>query len=360
MKKLLGNDTVNMVQSIKKYYNLENEHRTNPMLDERFNKKKPKHVVLMVLDGLGHCFLNKTPFLQSKCVEKIDTVFPPTTACATITLQTGLYPCEHAWLGWAQYFKEHDATIELFSGINYSTGESHNLDELLHEIEFDRFYSNLKNSKAFFPIFDPNGYETFDLMLEATKKHIKSNEESFSYVYWNEPDSILHVDGGEGELSKRMLTYLDNAVKEFSNDLEDTMVLITADHGHIDVKGISLDDYPKITECFERMPSIEPRCVNMFIKDGYHEQFNEECNQLKQWFDFYTKEEFINTPFFNFNEKHHYKVDDFLGDYIMIAKDVYFFYGHKPVAEGENPIVFKSAHAGSTALEMEVPLIIID
>ncbi len=359
MKKLLENDSVNVIQSIKNYYNLGCEHSTHKRLDEKFNTSKPKHVVLMCLDGLGYSFLSKTPFLNTKVMDKIDTVYPPTTACATISLQTGLYPCEHGWIGWAQYYKEYDAVIELFSGHNYSTGEFHNPNEVNKDILFKPFYDDITNCKKFLPSFDPNGYDDFNDLLEGVKSHINNNETSFSYVYWNEPDHILHMDGADGVESIKVIKDIDEAIKKFSNNLKDTLVVITADHGHIDSEGLHLKDFPKLMECFKRLPSVEPRCINMFIKDDMHNQLKEECLKLSNDFDLYTKEEFINSDFFN-KGKMHFKINDFLGDYILIAKGKYFFFGHKPVDPTLPPLEFKSMHAGSTELEMEIPLIIIE
>lgn len=53
MKTLLDQNIVHLVQSIKKYYNLNNEHKTNEQLDELLKNTKPKHIVFMCLDGLG-------------------------------------------------------------------------------------------------------------------------------------------------------------------------------------------------------------------------------------------------------------------------------------------------------------------
>lgn len=351
----LNNNMVNLVQSIKKYYNLELQHETNSDLDSVFNNEKPRHVVLMCLDGLGACLLNKAPFLNSKLFQKINTVFPPTTACATITLQTGLYPCEHGWIGWSQYFKEFDAIIELFTGIDFYGGEKYEYSNVIKDINFTPFFNNIKNSKSFLPNFDINGFNTFNEMIDATKQHIKSNETSFSYVYWNQPDSILHETGCNSIESRTMIEDIDNVLNDFSTTLNDTMIIITADHGHINCDPIYLSDYPKLFECISKLPSIEQRCANLFVYENKNQTFLKEIKPLLKYFDLYTKEEFVKADFFCFG-KIHFKINEFLGDYILVGKDKYYLSIDRLSDKNK---VFKSSHAGLTKDEMEIPLIII-
>lgn len=50
-------------------------------------------------------------------------------------------------------------------------------------------------------------------------------------------------------------------------------------NAHMDSEGVSLEDYPKITECLVRMPSIEPRALNFFVKEEKRSQFEQEFNK---------------------------------------------------------------------------------
>ncbi len=353
MKKLLINDSVNTIQSIKKYYGLKQEHRSNENLDKIFEKEKPKHVVLMCLDGFGYNFLKHTPFLNSNVLEKVDTVFPPTTASATITLQTGLYPCEHGWIGWAQYFEEFDDTIELFTGNAFFNEKTYNYEDVIKDIKFDAFYNQIDNSKIFFSAADkfyPNNYPSVEAQLKAVNCHMNNFENSFSYVYWTEPDTTLHREGCKSKVVHDLLLDIDNQIKNNINDFNDTIIIITADHGHIDNKRFTFDQFEGLEECFLRKPCIEPRFTNFFLRDGYKEKFLNITKPLLPYFDLYTKEEFINSSFFN-NGTIHPKINKFLGDYVMIATDEY-------ILELKDKF-YASAHAGATALEMEIPLIVI-
>ncbi|MFI3251688.1 MAG: alkaline phosphatase family protein [bacterium] len=353
MKKLLAHDSVNTVQSIKKYYKLEQEHPSNPLLDEMFEKHKPKHVILMCLDGLGYSFLNHTPYFNENVLEKVDTVFPPTTACATITLQTGLYPCEHGWIGWSQYFKGFDDCIELFTGKSFYTDDVYDYNEVIKDIKFDAFYNHIENSKIYFPGADkfyPNNYETIKAQFDEVKKQINENENTFSYMYWNEPDGILHREGSKSQNVINLIKEIESQVKEGISLLEDVLVIVTADHGHIDNEIIEIRDHPEILECLVTKPSIEPRFTNFFIKEGYEKKFIDAINPFLDKFDLYSKEEFLNLEFFN-RGVHHFKINEFLGDYVLIANDKYIL--------NLKDKFYASAHAGCTEIEMEIPLIVI-
>lgn len=350
MKKLLNNDIVNLVQSIKKYYNLKQEYSSNEKVDEILSSNKPKHVVFVVLDGLGFNLINKAPFLNKNIIEKIDTVFPPTTACATITLQTGLYPCEHGWLGWCQYFEEWDDIIELFTGYGFYNRIKYPTDEIQKHITFKPYYENIKNNKIYFPKNIGGEATSFEEMLNIIKKDITNSDNSFSYAYWPEPDHVLHQKGENHTDTNSMIKHLDDLLEKFCNDLENTTIIVTADHGHIDTKSILLCEYPNILDCLKRLPSIEGRFANFFLEENCEEKFLESIEFLKPNFDIYKKEEFIKSDFFNLGV-HNKIVDKFLGDYQLVAKGEYIL--------EYNKVTFTSSHAGGTTQEMEVPLVII-
>ena len=83
------------------------------------------------------------------------------------------------------------------------------------------------------------------------------------------------------------------------NDLEDTLVLVTADHGHLDTGGVVITDCPDLCECLVRMPSIEPRALNLFVKDGMAEKFSRLFNEhFHDQFLLFSKREVIEKKLF--------------------------------------------------------------
>lgn len=343
-------DIVNVVQSIKKYYKLNLEHNSYNELDLLLENNKPKHIIFVCLDGLGYNLLENTDFLKGNLFNKINTVFPPTTACATISLQTGLYPKEHGWIGWAQYFEIYDDVIELFTQKGHYNNIKYDLS-IIDELKYKKYYENINNSKEFFPDFVEDGSKTFNEMLTKVEKHIESKENTFSYCYWTEPDHVLHHYGTKSESTIITIKELEKQLYEFSNKIKDATIIVTADHGHIDTKCISLQKYPELLDCLKSLPSIEPRCVNLFIEKDMHKQFINEVKPLLKYFDLYNKEE-VKKEYFNKGNFTNPIINKFLGDYTLIAKDEYIL--------SYDEVELIGMHGGKTLDEMEVPLIIIN
>ena len=84
----------------------------------------------------------------------------------------------------------------------------------------------------------------------------------YIYAYWDEPDASMHKNGIDGADIQKLLADIEKTTAQLAGRLQDTLLLITADHGHINVKNKVITDYPDITECLVRMPSMEMRALN--------------------------------------------------------------------------------------------------
>ena len=143
-----------------------------------------------------------------------------------------------------------------------------------------------------------------------------------------------------------------HALRAYAQQLEDTLILVTADHGHIDTKYAVLQEYPKICECLIRLPSLEPRVLNFFIKEGKKELFKAEFQkEFGGEFLLMPVEEAIEKKLFGAGKPHkHFR--SMLGDYLAIAT-------------GTLSIYFKeerwlTMHGSLTEEEMRIPLIAFD
>ena len=98
-----------------------------------------------------------------------------------------------------------------------------------------------------------------------------------------------------------------------------------------------------------RLPSIEPRSLNFFVKEGKKEEFKAAfLSHFSEDFDLYTKEEVIEMKLFGEGEEHP-RFRDMLGDFLAVARSDLSIYYTKNI--------WASMHAGYTESEMIIPLI---
>ncbi len=319
--------------------------------------------------------LPENSFLISNIVSEIKSVFPCTTTAAMTTYYSGLSPNEHGWLGWSLYFKEYSRTIDAFTNQDSFTkenaGEKHAAYTIMpYETIFEKINKATGGKTQIYTII-PSGislpeYPNTNIKVNNTEQicnNVKSLcakcKNKFIMSYWFEPDASMHTHGCYAQQVKMQIGMINRQVEEMCNGLEDTIVIISADHGLINIdKEIYLNDIPEIDECLVMPPSIESRAVSLFIKPEMKSIFEERFKKLfGSSFDLYTKDEIMQSKFFGYGFQHK-KIDDFTGDYIACATgDVMLRY---KTVNSENEYKFKGHHAGLMAEEMLVPLIIIE
>jgi len=361
-----NNCILNVIASIKKHYGLDPLYNTNKDIDEILDNNNFKHIAIMVLDGMGSYIirhnLKEDSFINSNKLKDMSAVYPPTTACAIPAICSGLEPGITGWCGWSNYFAEIDRQVIMFRNKDYFSSEKLDFD-CLKAIPYNKFFSNLPvKTFEFEPKeIDPNGSKNFRVLLKRYLNMINVEKESFSYMYWFDPDATMHLNGSYGTHSRNTLKQIDRDLSAFYKKMpNDTLIICTADHGHIDVKPIFIREFTDLTETFERDPSNEGRTTFFKIKEDKKDEFKNLFNyHFDEYFMLLTKEEFINGGYLGPNiDKINPRYDSFIGDYVSIATDKYYFdyeYNYKD----KKHLVFKSHHAGMTANEMMVPLVII-
>ena len=204
---------------------------------------------------------------------------------------------------------------------------------------------------SLFP-FGENKYESIDEMFEKIENLCNEEGKKYIYAYDTEPDHTMHEIGCDKKEVKDIIEDLNNRIETLSKKVNDTIIFVVADHGHINVDNIYLDDYPDIVDCLFRNTSLEPRATNFFIKENKKEQFENLFNKyFSKDFALYKMEDVIESKLFgDGNENEIFR--DALGDYLSIGKtNKTLLYG------GSEPL--KSQHAGYTDDEIMVPLIVI-
>lgn len=332
---------------------------------EKELKKDYKNVVFIIFDGFGinpiKKNLTKNNILRKNIKQTLTSVFPSTTTNATTTLMSGDYPFNHGWFGWAIYFEELDKVVEVYRGKDYYTQENVNSHFSRERLPFEAYYAENKNYtvNTIFPYYIKDGnmkenypYNTIKEMFENIENCCLKDGKQFIYSYHDNPDATMHDYGVESMEAKKVIQDISFYVEDLSSKLKDTLIVISADHGHIDIDGyINLYENTKIMNCLENPPSLEPRATSFKIKEGKKEEFKTLFNKAyKKDFKLYSTDYLIKKGVFGpFNEKNRC----LLGDFIAVCKN------NKQFLLSANSNKFKGHHTSLTK-EMHVPLIIIE
>lgn len=382
------NSIVNLVSSILEVFNVEADHPPLKQLNTHALKSK-KNIVFFVLDGLGMNLINRFPistkFLIQNLVSPITSVFPSTTSAAITSLNSGKTPWEHGAIGWTLYFKEFAKNIDYlpnWDSITSKTQDAKNYnitDYVGSENIFNKITQINSEVKQYYLTHEelsqsPNvilnagsakivPYKDIPHLFKSIQELIsnKTAERKLIFVYSSSPDKLEHQ---YGVYSNEVETFLRNINFEFetlSTKLKDTdtSLLITADHGLIDINKYHYAN--EDIELFDTMimPTFpEPRFISFFIKKHKMKLFEKAFEKYKDDFLIFERDEFIDLKLLG-SGKMHPKIDDFLGDYLAIGishsaiKSIY-------EQNGKWKKEFYAHHAGLTEDEMVVPLIKIE
>ena len=116
-----------------------------------------------------------------------ELVFPPTTVAATTTLESGLAPAEHGWLGWSMYFPEIQDKVNVFLNTTGSGGVIEG--ELLADrmMPYEKLGSQIMHAceaKAYeVSPFGDYHIDTFEELLSGVKTLCRRDEKNYLYVY---------------------------------------------------------------------------------------------------------------------------------------------------------------------------------
>ena len=361
------NSILALSNSILHYYGVNTEYKTLPILDKVLAEGY-KNVVFMILDCLGtnilEYHLHQNDFLYKHRTTDISTIFPPTTAAATITFHSGLPPIKSGWIGWMNYFPQYGRVIENFRNVDFYTGEElqtpHPAETIL---KYETIYEKIikQNSDVeyhkIFPAFIDGGAENFAEMCNRIKQATEINDKrKIISAYWTEPDHSIHYNGVTSDTVHEVVNAINRQVEELASKLKNTLIIISADHGAIDVEETLINKHSDLCDTLCLPPTIETRFVSFFVKEGRYEEFE---RLFKQYYgaDFvlYTKSEFLASHILGYGDTHP-MIDCFLGDFIAIATgklSLNYDSGKRDLK------LFVATHAGYSTEEMTVPLILI-
>lgn len=383
------NCIVNLTCSILAAFQAPAPHAVLKQLDISELKSR-QNIVLLILDGFGlnlfrHYQNSFMSFLHPYYLDAITSVFPSTTSAAVTSILTARTPWEHGAIGWTLYFKEFAKLIDYLpnwdsltsiklDSAKYNTQDYLGAENIFSQIEaadpdvqtwnvtlkgIDVSANTIKNSGNATII----GYKKPRHLYRKLEKIIKkkSSQRRFIYAYSSSPDHLEHLHGVDSQQVKdylqEVILHLQKLIRKLKGT--NTTILISADHGLINIDKYYYANEDK--ELFDTMimPTFpEPRFISFFIKKHKEDKFLQEIKKYRDDFLLYSRPDFIAQELLG-SGRMHPKIDDFLGDYLLIAKadkalkSVY-------LQNGKWKREFAAHHAGLTDAEMQVPLFKID
>jgi hypothetical protein len=301
-----------------------------------------RHVVLLVVDGLGLDFLlGHDGALRRHLQGQLSSVFPSTTASAIPTFLTGLAPQQHGLTGWHMYFREIGAIAaplpfrvrtgrHALRAAGVSPQDLFGLTPLFDRLPLPSHVVSPNHiihsdfNVALSGRARRHGYSTLDEMFDLLAGLLRSEEpRSYIHAYWPQHDSLAHEYGVGSEAVAEAFEALDTGFAQLLENARDSdsVVIVTADHGFIDTTPadtLDLDDHPDLRATLLLPLCGEPRMAYAYVRAGRERQFEEIVQSRfgeRVWL--MKSEEVLSRGWLGPGPAHP-ALQDRLGDYVLI------------------------------------------
>ena len=343
--------------------------------------ERARHLILMVVDGLGHdtlLRLGRGGALHGHLWGGITSVFPSTTASAIPAFLTGLAPQQHALTGWHMHFREIGAVAAVLpftarhGGPSLKTAGVDPARLLAPSPIFDRMRTSshvVSPNKIIHSDFNSaftgnatkHGYASLDECFARVAAIVKDTEQrSFIHVYWPTLDAIAHEHGINSGQTGRCFERLDEAFGRFLAAIagSDSAVVVTADHGFIDRSPdrlLELDDYPELARMLVLPLCGEQRVVYAYVRPECCQDFEAlVTTRLGAAAALFRSQELVDAGWFGLGRPDP-RLLDRIGHYTLVMRGNWTLADLLP---GEKRHAMIGVHGGVSAAEMTVPLIV--
>ncbi len=356
-----------------------------------------KKVVMVVLDGFGYEMLldaKNAPFFRkfanAGVLKPITTGFPSTTAASITTINTGLTPQEHGLPEWVIYLNEISMLVNslpftsligneqlagkgvdpsvLYEGTTiYQKLKRQGIPSIafMHKSLVNTAYTKVMRKGSVAQGFA----NASDGILELGRKLESVKGKAYINFYVDNIDSATHFYGPKTDQSRAAIESLsclfekELVSKVATKAAEETLIVLTADHGHIGVDGqktLFLNNDRKLLGMFKKgrdgkhiNPSGSARDVFLNVEERH---VDEACDHLSRRLKGIAKvmktEDAISSGLFG-TGKVSSRFRDRIGNILLLP------YGNGKVwyehVKGVKS-VHKGEHGGLSSSEMLIPL----
>ncbi len=337
-----------------------------------------RRVVVVMVDGLGLMLLRKyaahTPFLREglAAARKLSAAFPSTTAASLASLGTGLPPGRHGLVGYDVLDPAQGRVVNMLgrwdSGVDPLSWQP-------HATVFERAAEHLPVVTVSQPRFADSpmtraalrggrfvGAGTIQARIDAAAEHLAGDPRVLMYFYVNDLDKAGHRYGVASVQWIRALEELDAALKLLARRVPPgTLLLLSADHGMVDVPAAQRLDYAEQPGLVEGVAHTggEPRMVHLYLEPDLDRTGRDDL--AARWQDAFgsrawilTRDEAVLEGYFGTVSE---TVLPRIGDLLVMAREpIALFDGRRtePAAFG-----MIGQHGSLTRVEREIPLLSI-
>ena len=361
-------------------------------------------VILLFVDGFGWRFFQQfaetypflKTFLRHGVVSQMTSQFPSTTAAHVTCLHTGLPVGQSGVYEWNYYEPLVDEIITplLFTYAGVKKRDSLRQSGIAAEAFFPprTLYQKLKTQGVTSYVFQHESYtpSTFSdcVFKEATVRSFKRLPEALSnlvelattptlsktyyLLYFDKIDAVCHTYGPQsGQFKEAVDSFLrvmeELLYKQLSGKAGQTLLILTADHGQVEVDPRRTFYLNKMNMHIEQflqrnqvgkllVPAGSARDMFLHVKEEYIDEVVVLLQQrLATIAEVYYTEQLIGQGFFGSSEPSR----EFLA---RVGNVVILPYQHETVwwyEEGKFDMHFKGHHGGLTPEEMEIPLLLL-
>ncbi|AIX99836.1 hypothetical protein ART_0238 [Arthrobacter sp. PAMC 25486] len=339
-------------------------------------------ICVVLVDGLGKSLLKQrsahAPFLRTVMAadssgehpRTLHAAFPSTTATSLSSLGTGEVPGRHGMVGYDVLDPRQDKVVNLLG--NWDGG----VDPLRWQpcpTIFEKLGTTVPSTTVSLPKFATSamtraalrgsefrGATSTHARVETAVEALAATPTALVYLYWSELDKAGHAHGADSPQWERALEELDAGMKRLAATAPaNTLILLTADHGMVDVPRSNRIDFSVFPELVKgvRHTAGEPRMVHLYLEPGATAANRAEL--MASWLERFgklawviTREQAIAAGYFGEVSE---SVSARIGDVLIVARESVAFYDLRRVRPQAIEVV--GQHGSITKAEREVPLL---